>query len=222
MNLSGLVAIYLVVGLACAVAVYRSSPSGGRSAALSAVVTVPLWPLWAPFALIPNRPQTPPDGDGPEARIERALFGALRTISNSAIAAELSRDDADKIIDEARRCASRLREIEVHIATHHNEAARRPMARLEDVGVDAPTRARALLHVGSIERLKQLRETEARALDELVELVELLRTQLVLARFDASGSESIVDLKHELWARVGGEADGYGAAEAEADGGGGP
>ena len=51
MSLTDLGAIYLVVGVACAVAIYKSGPSRNAAAIASAAIAVPLWPLWAPIAL---------------------------------------------------------------------------------------------------------------------------------------------------------------------------
>jgi len=53
--------------------------------------------------------------------------------------------------------------------------------------------------------------TATRALDELCELVQALRTQLVLARFAGSSVEGTGGIVSEVWARV----EGLGAALGE-------
>jgi hypothetical protein len=45
-----------------------------------------------------------------------------------------------------------------------------------------------------------LRDHDARALDELAELCELLRAELTLARYGAS--EDLSEITSELWARL--------------------
>jgi hypothetical protein len=56
-----LAAAYLLIGLACALpellrASQPGTPARRLSMILSALLTVILWPLWAPFALAPGRP----------------------------------------------------------------------------------------------------------------------------------------------------------------------
>jgi hypothetical protein len=56
-----LAVVYVVIGLGCAVPEFvrisRLRTRGARIALVaSALLTVILWPLWAPFALAPRRP----------------------------------------------------------------------------------------------------------------------------------------------------------------------
>ncbi len=51
MTLGWLGALYFAVGLVCAAAVYERAPRPGARAVGEALVTLLLWPLWAPFAL---------------------------------------------------------------------------------------------------------------------------------------------------------------------------
>ena len=62
MNPLVLAAIYLVVGLGCALPEFLRAAKPGKAAErlaplLSALMTVVLWPLWAPFALAPRQPR---------------------------------------------------------------------------------------------------------------------------------------------------------------------
>jgi hypothetical protein len=51
MSLRGLVALYALGGIACAVQSWRTAETRGPSAVLSALAMVLVWPLWAPFVL---------------------------------------------------------------------------------------------------------------------------------------------------------------------------
>jgi hypothetical protein len=59
MNPAVLAAVYVVVGLGCALPELlriskQTTPARRLSCALSALLTLTLWPLWAPFALAPR------------------------------------------------------------------------------------------------------------------------------------------------------------------------
>ena len=74
MSLRDLLGLYALVGIACAIAVFRRAPKRSFGAVVSAIATVPLWPLWAPFALAPSRPRAArPESDAVLARVDRAL-----------------------------------------------------------------------------------------------------------------------------------------------------
>ena len=53
MSLGWLSALYALVGLICAAVVYERAPRPGARALGEALITLLLWPLWAPFALVP-------------------------------------------------------------------------------------------------------------------------------------------------------------------------
>ena len=85
MSLRDLLGLYALIGIACAIAVFRRAPSHGAGALFSALVTVPLWPLWAPFALAPSRAQrtSRPENDAIIARVERALADAVAAVADT-------------------------------------------------------------------------------------------------------------------------------------------
>jgi hypothetical protein len=147
-SLRDLLGLYALVGFACAVAVLRRAPSSSKARALaSAVVTVVLWPLWAPFALADL-----------SALAERSGF------------------------DRA--------------------ASARRLQDLESAGASDRALATARLQHDSLERLAQLRAADARALEELADLLEALRTQLVLARYAGSSADGASAIVSEVWARL--------------------
>ena len=72
----------------------------------------------------------------------------------------------------------------------------------ERAGKSSRALATARLHLDNVRRLAGLRDRDARALEELAELVQALRTQLVLARFAGSSLEGASGIVSEVWARV--------------------
>ena len=70
------------------------------------------------------------------------------------------------------------------------------------MGVSDRALATARLQHSSLERLAELRGAGARALDELADLLEALRTQLVLARYEGSPANDASAIVSEVWARL--------------------
>jgi hypothetical protein len=224
-SLTDLAAIYLVAGVACAVAVYRTSPPG-TPRALSAAISVLLWPLWAPIALTARHdPARPPKTRTPvaeaAARIDEALREAAAACAGTSLQELLPREAAERISAEVARAAGRHAELSALLGTEGFDlaAAEARVRALEQP--DAPPRALATarMHLENVRRIAALRDRDARALEELADLVGALRAQLALARFAGSHAEGTSGIVSEMWARV----EGLGAALAdqgdEADGG---
>jgi len=140
-NLRDLLVLYALVGIACAVAVLRkeqAQQAQGRFAAVwSALATIPLWPLWAPFVLATPRPRerpAPPDakpasaanhrasaGDvtdaargrsqAPLARIDRALEESVKAVAGTPMSQVFSRQVAQRIAAEVALVAERIDEL---------------------------------------------------------------------------------------------------------------
>lgn len=224
MSLADLALLYCIAGLACAVAIYRSSTESRPRRAAAAALAVPLWPLWAPIALTAKSARTPASPWATDARarsprsvtseaatrIEGALREGVEACAGTSLEELLPRDAAGRISAEVARAAARHAELctvlgrqEFDLAT-----AERRVADLEA----APNPGRALmtarLHHENVKRLAALRDRDARAIDELADLVQALRTQLVLARFAGSSIEGAGGIVSEVWARV----EGLGAA----------
>lgn len=184
LRLELLVVAYLVVGAVGAVLVLRRATSLDARAGIEAAAMVALWPLWAPFALSESVAVRP--SDHPTVRrILAALDHARRTRGHAATAI-LDEDDARLIRAEVQRAAERLAEVERLIEAFGKSDAR--------AGGPAEIRAAA------VARLHALRDRDDKNLTALAELVELLCTELVLARF--APSDASEDLVTELWARV--------------------
>jgi hypothetical protein len=211
MSLRDLSVLYLVAGLCCAVAVYRSTPGGSSKALASAVIAIPLWPLWAPIALTAPRakpPAHPPRGA--ILRVQRALREAVEACAGTPLASLLPPDAAARIESEVARRAARHAELEALLAQDTFTLARAE-ARVRDLeGTAASPRALATarLDLENVRRLRALRDRDVRALEELCALAEALRTQVVLARFSGSSAADIGGIVTEVWARV----EGLGAA----------
>lgn len=215
MSLGDLAVIYVVVGVACAVAIYRTAPARGASALVSAAVAVPLWPLWAPIVLTsgprphgsaPRAAAPPPEPSVAAAadRIEAALREGVDACAGTALETLLPRDAADRMLAEVRRAASRHAEIGALLAREGFDlgAAEGRLTDLTRAEASPRALSTARLHLDNVRRLAALRERDARALDELADVVQALRTQLVLARFAGSQPEGAGGIVSELWARV--------------------
>lgn len=206
MSLRDLLGLYALVGIACAIAVFRRAPSRGVGAVFSALVTVPLWPLWAPFALGPSRARTAsrPENDAIVARVEKALADAVTAVADTPMSEVFTQRTATRIAAEVAHVAGRLADLsdlEERNGFDRVASAKR-VEELERSGASDRAVATARLQHDSLERLAELRAADARALEELADLLEALRTQLVLARYAGSPADGASAIVSEVWARL--------------------
>lgn len=213
-SLRDLAVLYVIAGLACAVAVFRASTDTRPRAVASAALAVPLWPLWAPIALTAAQRSgaaalSAATADA-AARVKRALNEGLEACAGTSYASLLSREAASRIDAEVTRAAARHAELDALLRRDGFDAAaaEKRVLELERTGASLRSIATARLHMDNVRRLYAMRERDARALDELADLVQALRTQLVLARFAGSSVEGVGGIVSEVWARV----EGLGAA----------
>jgi len=142
--------------------------------------------------------------------IDGALHEGVEACAGSSLESLLPRDAATRISAEVARAAARHAELSAVLGRQEFDlaTAERRVAELEA----SPSPGRALitarLHYENVKRLVALRDRDARALEELADLVQALRTQLVLARFAGSSVEGAGGIVSEVWARV----EGLGAA----------
>jgi hypothetical protein len=207
MSLRDLLGLYALVGVACAIAVFRRAPSRGAGALLSALMTVPLWPLWAPFALAPATPpsaQPRPENDAVRARVDKALADAVAAVAGTPMSEVFTQRTATRIAAEVAHVASRLADLSAlaERSGFDREVSARRLEELERAGASDRAVATARLQHDSLERLAELRAADARALEELADLVEALRTQLVLARYAGSPADGAPAIVSEVWARL--------------------
>ncbi|MDI1483347.1 hypothetical protein [Polyangium sp. y55x31] len=216
MSLRDLSLLYLVAGLCCAVAIYRSSPAGGSRAAMSAALAVPLWPLWAPIALTAKRAVEAPMGAAGSAlaRVKAALGEAVAASRGTPLASVLPAEAAARIEAEVERRVARHAELEALLRKEAFDLGRAEarVRELERASGSSRALATARLDLDNVRRLSSLRDRDARALEELCALAEALRTQVTVARFSGSSAADIGGIVSEVQARV----EGLGAAlEAE-------
>ena len=216
MSLGDLGILYVIAGAALAFAVLRRSPSRDAAAWASAAVTIPLWPLWAPVALTAargRRPVASPPTTDAARRIEAALREGVEACAGSALSALLSAEAARSILAEVAGTEARRTELDALLSrpAFDRESVRARLTELERASSPPRALATARLHVENVDRLHDLRERDRRALEEVADLVEALRTQLVLARYAGSSVEGVGGIVSEVWARV----EGLGAAMEE-------
>jgi hypothetical protein len=211
-SLRDLLVLYGIVGLACAVAVLRRAPATGIRAFTSAFAAVVVWPLWAPFALGSERrtPRSSAPPTGVVERIERALADAVDAVAGTPMSDVFPARVASRISAEVARVAAHLEELSA-LTARAGFDARASAEHLRDLETrGAPDRAvaTARLQHESLHRLRQLQIADAQALDELADLLEALRAQLLLARYSGSSAEGAGAIVAEVWARL----EGLGAA----------
>jgi hypothetical protein len=210
-NLREVLVLYLLVGAACSVAVLRRAPSRNARTLASAILTVPLWPLWAPFALSARESAGRPKPAAERtARITRALEDAVAAVAESPLAEIFSTKIADHIAAEVAQVNARISEMDALAAreSESEESLGARLRRLEESGAPERLIATARLAHESRERLMRTRARDAQALEELADLLDALRMQLTLARHAGSSPEGVSALVTEVWARL----DGLGAA----------
>ena len=188
-----LVVLYVAVGLALGGLVYLRAPERGFSRAVSAIATVGLWPLWAPFALAP-RPL--PRVGTFSARITRALLQARAGSGLPSGAPIFSRAEADEILQGVETSERRLADIDALLSSR-SQAQDAPGADATRVGA---AKALGEICLTSIAQLQAARAREQSALEELAELCELLQMQHVLSRYESS--DRAQELRDQLWARA--------------------
>ncbi len=204
MSLGNVLVLYALVGLACSIAVLRSAPSLNASAVCSAVITVPLWPLWAPFALAPAsaRGKSRNEKTSVVARIECALADAVEAAAGTSMSQVFTAKAAERIASEVTVLATRLEDLAAFSERSDCASAKTRLEELIGSGASDRAVATARLQYESMERITALRAADTRALSELADLLDVLRTQLTLARYAGSSADSASAIVCEVWARL--------------------
>jgi hypothetical protein len=206
MRLVDLGLLYAGVGVACAVTLYRRAPVRNREALATALTAVPLWPIWAPIAWT-ARSEPAYSRHGSHARVSRigaALDEAVELVRGSPLERVLGRESARTIMDEAERLSARNEELVQLLSREEFDiaAAERRLEALEHTRASPRVCASVRMHVENIRRLRNLAETEARALEELAALVGALRTELMVVKLSGSSADSVDDIVRDLSAHI--------------------
>ncbi len=219
MRLQELLLMYVGIGVACALAIVRRGDGAGPDrggargrgrVALSALLAVPLWPLWAPFSLSgPARAVRPAAAErAATPAIEAALAQAVAAVEGSPLAELFPREAADRVGAEVARIEARLAALTQIVGPSGSEleASARSLRELEAHGGPPRVLASARLRHESLARLAALRLECSQALDDLAALLDALRAQLLLARFDGASAVDVEGIVSEVWSRLEGLA----------------
>lgn len=223
MSLRDLAILYLVLGLACSVAIFRGSHESRPKAVLSAALALPLWPIWGPIVLTSAQRSHTALTETSNistaaalARVQSALREGIDACTGTSFEALLPKSAAARIESEVSRAAARHAEL-CSILQREGFSEQTALARVRDLeqgGASPRAVSTARLHLENVRRLAAMRDRDARALDELSDLVQALRTQLVLARYAGSSVEGVGGIVAEVWARVEGLSAAMDAHEA--------
>jgi hypothetical protein len=175
MSQVALAALYLAIGIGCAVVHLQRARAVTAQVVGAALLTIALWPLWAPFSL--------------------SFLGSTRGPVASRVAALL--DEASALGANGLRAAV-LRPREAALILAQVEASEQRLAEL-DARLQSPA-ATSELRAADRAELAQLRDREQRALAELSELCEALRDKFVISRH--AGLEQVEQLRDDLRLRI--------------------
>lgn len=194
--------LYGVAGIVCALVLVRRERT--RSArANTALLSLLVWPLWAPIALS-REPIVRGVAGGAPRRIELALDEALSAVRGTQLASLLPEEQVHALRAIVERAARRIEELAAMLSRPalDPERAEQRLDSLIASGAPPRTLASARVHLDNARKLASLLETERRTLEDLADLADALRTQLVLARYAGSSLEGVGDMVSEVWARV--------------------
>jgi hypothetical protein len=213
MRLIDLAAVYLVVGLICAVAVGRRSEGGVRRGPADIALALLVWPLFVPVVLgKPGLPRQDGAGGPASGRILRErelLLAALEAVAAGTLGRLLpTRQQIERLVEHLVGLDAKVIELDEVLARDDFDAARaeRALGAARQAGGSGLESARLVCE--SIRRLRALRDRAAAERDELLALCGRLRTQVTVLRFAGTAPEDVGELVGEILARV----EGVGAA----------
>jgi hypothetical protein len=208
MRLADLLVLYGAAGVASASVIYKSAPQRAWRALPSALLALPLWPLWLPIVLSARRrPNSAPGashaGHGADAT-RQAIWQAHEAVVGGPLEPLLPREAALRMLQEVERAAQRHRELAQLLEQPGFSvgAAQNRIEELTRAGASPRGLAPARLQLENARRLQELCRRDEQTLLELGELVAALRSQLVLARFNGGAPADAGDIVSEVWARV--------------------
>jgi len=201
MHLLDLVVIYAMLGVITALYLRWRQLLGGSRRYGELLMTAVFWPFVIAMTI---GAQSPPPGRAHADPAERALNEAFEAVKGSPLESLLPESAVTRLRQEIQRSRFRLEEL-AHVVQAQGltvELAKQHVAELESNGASDRSLGSARLQLDNAMRLAELRRRDTQTLDELTELLSVLRSQLVLARYAGSAPDGIVDVVSEVWARV--------------------
>lgn len=194
MRLPELAALYLLVSLGAAVGLIVARRPLGMNDVVDTVLLGAFWPLYGPFLLLQER--SSPAGELSADGLPEAELPLTSLLPDPDTAAALERR-----LDLAR---SRVEEIDCLLGRpEFSEEAAIERQRLLETRGDERAAATARQRVGSIRRLRRLRQRFAAELDEIREIVTQFRIQAEVVRLSGEDDgESSRELLNELHLRL--------------------
>jgi len=170
---------YLLLGCVFAIVCdWRLKEPIPRERLTNALLSLCAWPLFAPLALLPGLVRRAATESDASLRIKRALSEARATVRGTPLARLLSETMVSELSATLEHVEARRAEL--------SELLARPDFRHD------PARGRsATLQEESVARLWAIFERDRAALDELCELAESLRAQLLVARYSGKTGHEV-------------------------------
>ncbi|MFO0629474.1 MAG: hypothetical protein U0325_28115 [Polyangiales bacterium] len=196
---------YLLAGAALAAVLRARRPDLGLGDAL---LTLTLWPLYAPLRFAGPAPRARPTPAHREQALLEEALAAARVSMGAAGAGALLPTDAQvtQIGRHLARLDARVRELDAVLARDEFDVARaeRRMREPDRAAVEAATAT-----LDGVRRLVAMRERAARERDEVLGLCARLRMQVTVLRFsEGAPGEHLGEVVEELLAHL----EGVGAA----------
>jgi hypothetical protein len=194
--------VYLLIGVLVAAACdWKQTNRTLGTRLTSLVLALSAWPLWGPIVWLHPAPGLPAGESQLVVRCRRALAEAREAVQGSPLDSLLPERLISQLLTGLNQVEGRHRELSQLLS--RPEFQRRTEA---PSGTEHDPRARPALRAydDNVRRLRELRQRDERVLDEIAELAEALRTQLLVARYSGSGDPgaSIGDLLTALATRV--------------------
>ncbi len=166
------------------------------------IITGLFWPFALALAL--SAPSAKAKGSPLDDPAERALGEAFEAVQGSKLESLLPESAVERLRLEIQRSRARLDDLSRVVQTQGLtvERVREHVSELERKGASERTLGSARLQLDNAMRLAELRRRDSQVLEELTELLRVLRAQLVLARYAGSAPAGIADVVNEVWARV--------------------